>query len=321
MTKRLFLLLGITLLAVIAIGCQKKESDKTTSMKLNTENLNTNASSIYEDTKQKNYTAEKGIAYSKIIESNEVIKSIVPGAYESEIKLPNENLTVKTKISIMNGKIYRIKVKVYDENNSLINDHYISLLSDDNRKQKIANGVIALNTYLEQIIKTQNYQQLESLSEDEWAYDVLIKAFDATISKALEKYTICTDIKNVNKIQAKSEKIKSIKDGEYTIQTKKDYENYFEILTLTISNGVIEKIKFSIVDGVKVFNEEYEKVFSKILYKEQCRKDLAGLKQYVSEVIAKQGMDDIDVITGATWSYDKLKYAYDKAIEDALNKQ
>ncbi|MTI66978.1 MAG: hypothetical protein FH753_10345 [Firmicutes bacterium] len=306
MTKRLFLLLGIILLAVmLSTGCQK----------------NTDSSNIHKDTNQKNYTAKKSIAYKKIKESNEIIKSIVPGGYESEIKLPNENLTVKSKISIMDGKIYRIIVKVYDENDSLINDHYISLLSDDNKKQKIENGVTALNTYLEQIISTQNYQQLQSLSRDEWVYDVFIKAFEATIDKALEQYTISIDKNNLNKIQAKSEKIKSIRDGEYTIQTKKDYENYFEILTLTISDGVIEKLKFSIVDGVKVFNEEYEKVFSKILYKEQCRNDLAGLKQYVSEIITKQGMDDVDVITGATWSYDKLKYAYDKAIENALNKQ
>ncbi len=96
-------------------------------------------------------------------------------------------------------------------------------------------------------------------------------------------------------------------------------ENYWGVAELTIEDGRITCLDFYIIDKAKneVFGEEYERHFKGMaLYQEQCRNEWAALQIYPEEFLKKQNMNNVDAISGATWSYNLMK----ASIEEALKK-
>jgi major membrane immunogen (membrane-anchored lipoprotein) len=108
------------------------------------------------------------------------------------------------------------------------------------------------------------------------------------------------------------------KDGVYQGSSQSKYlsENYFGETKLIIHQGRIVKVNFRITDRDRneVFNENYEKHYSTKRYIEQCRKDLEGVRIYPRLLLKNQDINNVDAITGATWSYNLFKDSVLKAL-------
>jgi len=116
-------------------------------------------------------------------------------------------------------------------------------------------------------------------------------------------------------------KQKKYPDGVYFGKSKAIYneENFWGQVSISIENGKIVTVDFKIIDSTshEIFDNNYEKHYAgNQLYIEQCRNDWQGVIKYPESLIKSQDIDGVDVITGATWSYNMLKYA----TEDALKK-
>ncbi len=109
-------------------------------------------------------------------------------------------------------------------------------------------------------------------------------------------------------------------DGTYRGISQSVYtdEPYYGHSTVVIKNGTIIAVKFVIRDSSKhvEFDDEYEKYFAwSELYTSQCRKDRIGVKSYPDSLLKSQNIDQVDAISGATWSYNIFK----ASVNDALN--
>ena len=114
---------------------------------------------------------------------------------------------------------------------------------------------------------------------------------------------------------------KKYPDGVHLGKSKAIYneENFWGQVSISIENGKIVTVDFKIIDSTshEIFDNNYEKHYAgNQLYIEQCRNDWQGVIKYPESLIKSQDIDGVDVITGATWSYNMLKYA----TEDALKK-
>lgn len=112
------------------------------------------------------------------------------------------------------------------------------------------------------------------------------------------------------------------KDGIYVGKSKAIYndENFWGQVQITIENSKIVDVDFKIIDSTshEVFDHTYERHYTgNDLYIQQCRNDWQGVLQYPEELIKHQNMDDVDVISGATWSYNMLKYATMETLQNA----
>lgn len=120
-------------------------------------------------------------------------------------------------------------------------------------------------------------------------------------------------------------KPKQFNDGVYTGESQSRYTNepFWGQATVEIKNDRIIKLTFQIVDKEKneVFGPDYEKHFvDNDEYVQQCRNDLKGLKTYTDKFMATQNMQQVDAITGATWSYNIFRDALKVALDKARNK-
>lgn len=111
-------------------------------------------------------------------------------------------------------------------------------------------------------------------------------------------------------------------DGVYNGKSKAIYndENFWGQVQITIENGKIVDVDFKIIDSTsnEVFDYNYEKHYiGNDLYMQQCRDDWQGVLKYPEKLIKHQSIDDVDVISGATWSYNMLKYATIEALQNA----
>lgn len=111
-------------------------------------------------------------------------------------------------------------------------------------------------------------------------------------------------------------------DGIYTGKSKAIYndENFWGQVQITIKKGKIVDVDFKIIDSTlhEVFDYTYEKHYiGNDLYMQQCRDDWQGVLKYPEKLIKHQNIDDVDVISGATWSYNMLKYATIEALQNA----
>lgn len=111
-------------------------------------------------------------------------------------------------------------------------------------------------------------------------------------------------------------------DGVYNGKSQADYsyEPYVGYVTITIKDGWPIKADFKIVDTAKneVFNEFYEKNFEgNEHYINQCRNDWKGVQTYPVKFIEKQGIEKVDAVSGATWSYNFFKCATQEALKNA----
>lgn len=111
------------------------------------------------------------------------------------------------------------------------------------------------------------------------------------------------------------------RDGIYKAQTEPDYEGYFTKAEVTVKDGKITSIVWSIYDANrndKPFDEKYEEVFAgNDYYIEQSRSDWKGSRTYGPKLIETQDPDEVDAVSGATWTNNKFREIVKKALEEA----
>jgi len=112
------------------------------------------------------------------------------------------------------------------------------------------------------------------------------------------------------------------KDGCYSgkSQAGYDYEPYIGYVTIHIKHGWPVSADFKIVDTLKneVFSEKYEKYFESNEHCiNQCRNDWKGIQAYPAYFIKGKGIENVDAISGATWSYNFFKCATQDALKNA----
>lgn len=112
-------------------------------------------------------------------------------------------------------------------------------------------------------------------------------------------------------------------DGVYCGKSKAIYndENFWGQVQITIEKGKIVDVDFSIIDSTlhEVFDYKYEKHYiGNDLYIQQCREDWQGVQKYPAKLLEKQNIDDVDITSGATWSYNMFKYATNEALNNAI---
>ncbi len=112
------------------------------------------------------------------------------------------------------------------------------------------------------------------------------------------------------------------KDGKYTGISRSRYidEPYYGISHVTIEKGRITDVRFFIRDSAKheLFDAAYEKHFSgNDEYVQQCRNDLKGVNSYPDSLVKYQNTEKVDVISGATWSYNIFRAATEQALSSA----
>jgi major membrane immunogen (membrane-anchored lipoprotein) len=111
-------------------------------------------------------------------------------------------------------------------------------------------------------------------------------------------------------------------DGDYTGQSSAQYsrEPYVGKADIKIERGKIVQVNFSIRDTSKneVFDSTYEKYFiDNNEYIQQCRADWKGVQTYPAKLLETQNIDNVDAITGATWSYNIFKASVKDALAEA----
>lgn len=112
-----------------------------------------------------------------------------------------------------------------------------------------------------------------------------------------------------------------IKDGVYTGKSQSGYtaEPYWGIIKLTVKNGLITNINFMIRDSAlhEKFTDAYAKHFEgNETYIQQTRNDWKGVNTYPAKLIEKQDLSKVDVISGATWSYNIFRSSVEQALAE-----
>lgn len=115
--------------------------------------------------------------------------------------------------------------------------------------------------------------------------------------------------------------LKLYTEGDYTWQGKIDTEGYQTFITYKIENGLMKDLDWYIYDTrlKRKFDETYKEVFEQSgqpEFVEQSINDWAGAITYAPALIDNQGesfdaqdIEDLDAISGATWTYRKFKTA------------
>ncbi len=112
------------------------------------------------------------------------------------------------------------------------------------------------------------------------------------------------------------------KDGIYVGQSQDSYtdEPYWGKAELTISNGLVTGVRFTIRDSSihEEFNEGYKKHFEgNELYIQQCVNDSKGVITYPKLLLKSMDINKVDATTGATWSYNIFKASVNEALKKA----
>ncbi|MBH1941847.1 FMN-binding protein [Mobilitalea sibirica] len=101
------------------------------------------------------------------------------------------------------------------------------------------------------------------------------------------------------------------KDGTYEYETVADAEGFKTKGTVTIENGKIAKVDWTIFDTYRddrPFDETYEEVYEgNDLYMQQSRDDWNGSRGYAEKLIETQDLEEVDAVSGATWTNRKFK--------------
>jgi major membrane immunogen (membrane-anchored lipoprotein) len=113
-----------------------------------------------------------------------------------------------------------------------------------------------------------------------------------------------------------------LKDGTYSgsSRAKYIYEPYWGKVSLTVKNNQLTDIQFSIRDSNlhENFDGNYEKHFAgNDVYINQSRNDWKGVQSYPAKLSDKQDINNVDAISGATWSYNIFKASVNDALKSA----
>jgi major membrane immunogen (membrane-anchored lipoprotein) len=127
---------------------------------------------------------------------------------------------------------------------------------------------------------------------------------------------------SVNSYKSDSGNPTIYKDGIYVGTSRSSYvsEPFWGRVSLTIRNGYFTSISFSIRDSAlhETFDEHYEKHYEgNPLYVQQCRYDWGGVKSYPKKLYKKQIPEEVDCMSGATWSYNIFQASLKEALKDA----
>lgn len=122
-------------------------------------------------------------------------------------------------------------------------------------------------------------------------------------------------------INATEDTAEIYKDGTYMGQSRASYtaEPYWGKVRITIENGLFTDINFMIRDSAlhETFNDKYASHFAgNEIYIQQTRNDWNGVKTYPLNLKSKQKISKVDVISGATWSYNIFKASLQDALKD-----
>lgn len=112
-----------------------------------------------------------------------------------------------------------------------------------------------------------------------------------------------------------------LNDGTYKGSSQSHYtmEPYVGTAIIEIKDHKIIGVEFQIVDTLnnEVFGSDYEKHYpDNELYQQQCRNDWQGVINYPKELLAKQRVDSIDAVSGATWSYNIFVASVREALKE-----
>jgi major membrane immunogen (membrane-anchored lipoprotein) len=112
------------------------------------------------------------------------------------------------------------------------------------------------------------------------------------------------------------------KDGTYYGQSRAMYiyEPFWGNVHLTLKNGLITDIRFVIRDSNlhETFDGNYEKHFEgNAVYIQQSRNDWKGVQSYPKKYSEKQDINNVDAVSGATWSYNIFKASVNDALKNA----
>lgn len=139
--------------------------------------------------------------------------------------------------------------------------------------------------------------------------------------------TTSTSVPAKYKPEKKEDKFSVVKaenpDGNIVYKTRTtEFEGYYTEIEIAFKDGKMAKVDFAIIDHYKKkFDENYWYVFLKQpIYKEQAINDWNGLVKYMKQLNEKKDLEKVDVIAGATWSYNLLKNAYNKVMNEVNKK-
>lgn len=118
--------------------------------------------------------------------------------------------------------------------------------------------------------------------------------------------------------------VEPYKDGNYIGSSRAVYINepYYGFVRIAVENQKIKSVEFFIRDSLKheIFDDRYERYFAgNENYITQCRNDRKGIKSYPDSLLKHQDLNKVDVISGATWSYNIFKASAKKALSAAAN--
>jgi uncharacterized protein with FMN-binding domain len=131
-------------------------------------------------------------------------------------------------------------------------------------------------------------------------------------------------IKTIINSKIKSASKLKYKDGVYMAKSSSTPEGYYGKAKITIFHSLIKKVDFEIFDtgifkqpdfnknipNYKTlkelgFDEKYGPTiyYNYPVYQNQCIRELAGIKKYISILVKNQDTSKVDTISGATWSH------------------
>lgn len=116
---------------------------------------------------------------------------------------------------------------------------------------------------------------------------------------------------------------KQFRDGVYTGESQSKYtaEPYWGQVTVEIKNDKVSLLGFQILDKEKneVFGPDYERHFKDYpQYVDQCRNEVKAIKAYREAFLKTGKIEQVDAITGATWSHNLFKGALKAALEKGV---
>jgi major membrane immunogen (membrane-anchored lipoprotein) len=111
-----------------------------------------------------------------------------------------------------------------------------------------------------------------------------------------------------------------LKDGSYTGSSRSIYtaEPYWGIVRFSVIDGKMTDISFMIRDSSlhETFNIAYAHHFAgNEEYIQQTKNDWNGVKTYPARLRKKQDITKVDVISGATWSYNIFRDSFKEALK------
>lgn len=100
----------------------------------------------------------------------------------------------------------------------------------------------------------------------------------------------------------------NLKNGTYEGRSSSIYDNeqYKGVTKITVRDGKILHVAFHIIDTLKreLFDQYYSSHYPyQPIYQKQCVEDWKGVVFYPKELLKKQDINNVDAVTGATWSH------------------